>query len=131
MGPARGQERGPCGWRVADKVRSVAILDQTFNPRFPIELTKSTGYFPKPFSSSTGTVRVAPNAAQKEQLRHRLHGAMPLLQQALSSGLLMIRSSMSIRTDLVTAATEGLDTSFSSLALGTFLAQSPLALSSF
>jgi hypothetical protein len=30
-------------------------LEQAFEPRFPIELTKSTGYFAKPFSSSGGT----------------------------------------------------------------------------
>jgi hypothetical protein len=28
------------------------MLEQTFEPRFPIELTKSTGYFAKPFASS-------------------------------------------------------------------------------
>ena len=55
----------------------------TFEPRFPIELTKSTGYFTKPFSSS-GHVHVAPNG-QKEQFRHRVHGGMPLLQQTLQA----------------------------------------------
>ncbi len=40
---------------IADKVHSVSILDQTFEPRFPIELTKSTDYFAKPFSGSAGT----------------------------------------------------------------------------
>ena len=40
---------------IADKVHSVSILDQTFEPRFPIELTKSTGYFAKSFSTSAGT----------------------------------------------------------------------------
>jgi hypothetical protein len=35
----------------ADKVQSVAIADETFEPRFPIELAKSSGYFGKPFSS--------------------------------------------------------------------------------
>ena len=35
----------------ADKVQSVVIADETFEPRFPIELTKSSGYFGKPFSS--------------------------------------------------------------------------------
>jgi len=35
----------------ADKVQSVAIADETFEPRFPIELAKSSGYFGKSFSS--------------------------------------------------------------------------------
>jgi len=49
--------RGEVGIKsyIADKVHSVSILDQTFDPRFPIELAKSTGYFAKPFSSSAGT----------------------------------------------------------------------------
>jgi predicted nucleotidyltransferase component of viral defense system len=54
----RGGRSGEVGIKsyIADKVHSVAILDQTFDPRFPIELTKSTGYFAKPFSSgSAGT----------------------------------------------------------------------------
>jgi predicted nucleotidyltransferase component of viral defense system len=53
----RGGRSGEVGIKsyIADKVHSVAILDQTFNPRFPIELTKSTGYFARPFSTSTGT----------------------------------------------------------------------------
>lgn len=54
----RGGRSGEVGIKsyIADKVHSVAILDQTFEPRFPIELTKSTGYFAKPFSSgSAGT----------------------------------------------------------------------------
>ena len=42
----RGGRSGQVGIKsyIADKVQSVAILDQTFEPRFPIELTKSTGY---------------------------------------------------------------------------------------
>jgi len=32
----------------------VAIADETFEPRFPIELAKSSGYFGKPFSSGGG-----------------------------------------------------------------------------
>ena len=53
----RGGRSGEVGIKsyIADKVHSVAILDQTFNPRFPIELTKSTGYFAKPFSTSAST----------------------------------------------------------------------------
>jgi len=54
----RGGRSGDVGIKsyIADKVHSVAILDQNFEPRFPIELTKSTGYFAKPFSSdSAGT----------------------------------------------------------------------------
>lgn len=43
---------------IADKVHSVAILKETFEPRFPIELTKSSGYFARPFSSGgTGALR--------------------------------------------------------------------------
>ncbi len=54
----RGGRSGEVGIKsyIADKVHSVAILDQTFEPRFPIELTKSTGYFAKPFSTSAGTL---------------------------------------------------------------------------
>jgi predicted nucleotidyltransferase component of viral defense system len=50
----RGGRSGEIGIKsyIADKVHSVAILNETFEPRFPIELTKSTGYFAKPFSSS-------------------------------------------------------------------------------
>ncbi len=39
----------------ADKVRLVAITGETFEPRFPIELTKSGGYFGKPFSGGVGS----------------------------------------------------------------------------
>jgi predicted nucleotidyltransferase component of viral defense system len=53
----RGGRSGEVGIKsyIADKVHSVRSLEQTFEPRFPIELTKSTGYFSKPFSSSVGT----------------------------------------------------------------------------
>ena len=53
----RGGRSGEVGIKsyIADKVHSVSIVDQTFEPRFPIELTKSTGYFAKPFSTSAGT----------------------------------------------------------------------------
>ena len=37
---------------IADKVHSVTIAEETFEPRFPIELTKSGGYFGKPFSGA-------------------------------------------------------------------------------
>jgi predicted nucleotidyltransferase component of viral defense system len=49
----RGGRSGEVGIKsyIADKVHSVAMLNETFEPRFPIELTKSTGYFAKPFSS--------------------------------------------------------------------------------
>lgn len=53
----RGGRSGEIGIKsyIADKVHSVAILNETFEPRFPIELTKSSGYFARPFSSgSTG-----------------------------------------------------------------------------
>lgn len=55
----RGGRSGEVGIKsyIADKVHSVSILDQTFEPRFPIELTKSTGYFAKPFDSPAGTFR--------------------------------------------------------------------------
>jgi len=36
---------------IADKVHSVAILEETFEPLFPIALTKSSGYFGSPFTS--------------------------------------------------------------------------------
>jgi predicted nucleotidyltransferase component of viral defense system len=38
----------------ADKVRSVTITDETFEPRFSIELTKSGGYFSKPYFAGAG-----------------------------------------------------------------------------
>ena len=49
----RGGRSGEVGIKsyIADKVHSVSILNETFEPRFPIELTKSSGYFAKPFSS--------------------------------------------------------------------------------
>jgi predicted nucleotidyltransferase component of viral defense system len=56
----RGGRSGEVGIKsyIADKVHSVSILSESFEPRFPIELTKSTGYFAKPFSSaSTGVFR--------------------------------------------------------------------------
>jgi hypothetical protein len=39
----------------ADKVQSVAIAEETFEPRFPIELAKSGGYFGKPHFASSRT----------------------------------------------------------------------------
>ncbi len=52
----RGGRSGEVGIKsyIADKVHSVVMLDQTFVPRIPIEMTKSTGYFAKPFSNSAG-----------------------------------------------------------------------------
>ena len=49
----RGGRSGEVGIKsyIADKFHSVAILDEAFKPRFPIELTKSSGYFARPFSS--------------------------------------------------------------------------------
>lgn len=44
---------------IADKVRSVAITDETFEPRFSIELTKSGGYFTKPYFSGAGVGKFA------------------------------------------------------------------------
>lgn len=38
---------------IADKVHSVSILEETFEPRFPIELTKSSGYFAESFFSGS------------------------------------------------------------------------------
>jgi predicted nucleotidyltransferase component of viral defense system len=40
---------------IAEKMGSVSILDETFQPRVPIELTKSAGYFSKQFGSGSGT----------------------------------------------------------------------------
>jgi hypothetical protein len=40
----------------ADKVQSVSLTEDTFDPRYPIELAKSeNGYFGKAFSGSPGT----------------------------------------------------------------------------
>jgi predicted nucleotidyltransferase component of viral defense system len=49
----RGGRSGEIGIKsyIADKVQSVVMLNETFEPRFPIELTKSSGYFARPFSS--------------------------------------------------------------------------------
>lgn len=44
---------------VADKLRSLEITDTTFEPRYPIELTKSTGYFARPFSSGRRTTSLS------------------------------------------------------------------------
>lgn len=55
----RGGRSGEVGIKsyIADKVHSVAILNETFQPRFPIELTKSSGYFAESFSSGrTGSL---------------------------------------------------------------------------
>lgn len=51
----RGGRSGEVGIKsyIADKVHSVAVVNETFEPRFPIELTKSSGYFAKPFSSGS------------------------------------------------------------------------------
>jgi predicted nucleotidyltransferase component of viral defense system len=38
----------------ADTIRSVTITEEAFEPRFPIELTKSGGYFGKPFGAGAG-----------------------------------------------------------------------------
>lgn len=38
----------------ADKIHSVTIAEETFEPRFPIELSKSGGYFGKPNFSGSG-----------------------------------------------------------------------------
>jgi predicted nucleotidyltransferase component of viral defense system len=52
---------------IADKVHSVTIMDETFEPRFPIELTKSSGYFAKPFSGSgSSTQRTRKTAVGNE-----------------------------------------------------------------
>lgn len=52
---------------IADKVHSVAILEQTFEPRFPIELTKSGGYFAQPFSSGSFVRSIAASAAPQRR----------------------------------------------------------------
>ena len=51
----RGGRSGEVGIKsyIADKVQCVMILNETFEPRFPIELTKSSGYFARPFSSGS------------------------------------------------------------------------------
>ena len=40
---------------LSEKVQSVNITDQSFKPRFPIELAKGTGYVSRPFSSGRKT----------------------------------------------------------------------------
>lgn len=45
---------------IAEKLQSVSMTEESFNPRFPIELTKSGGYFSKPFSTQ-GARTVHPN----------------------------------------------------------------------
>lgn len=50
---------------IADRIHSVQILGETFEPRFPIELTKSTGYFGTPyFSGSRAAVPGYPRATR-------------------------------------------------------------------
>ncbi len=39
----------------ADELQDVQITDTSFTPRYPIELTKASGYFARPFSPSGGT----------------------------------------------------------------------------
>jgi predicted nucleotidyltransferase component of viral defense system len=53
----RGGRSGEVGIKsyIADKVHSVTILEEIFEPRFPIELTKSSGYFGKPYFSGSGS----------------------------------------------------------------------------
>jgi hypothetical protein len=52
---------------IADKVQSVAILNETFEPRFPIELTKSSGYFVRPFSSGSAGGFGSPGASSRDK----------------------------------------------------------------
>jgi len=50
---------------IADKIQSVQILEETFEPRFPVELTKSTGYFGTPyFSGSRAAASAYPRATR-------------------------------------------------------------------
>jgi len=50
---------------IADKIHSVQVLDEMFEPRFPIELTKSTGFFGTPyFSGSRASVPGYPRATR-------------------------------------------------------------------
>jgi predicted nucleotidyltransferase component of viral defense system len=52
---------------IADKVHSVTILEETFEPRYPIELTKSAGYFGNPyFSTSRASGYTAPRAKRAQ-----------------------------------------------------------------
>lgn len=55
---------------IADKVHSVSILDETFEPRFPIELTKSVGYLGASFSSSRPSAFSA-SRAKRAQTSYR------------------------------------------------------------
>jgi len=41
---------------VSEKVQSIQLIDETFQPRFPIELVKGPGYFSKPFSSYSSNI---------------------------------------------------------------------------
>jgi predicted nucleotidyltransferase component of viral defense system len=49
----------------ADKVQSVAIAEETFEPRFPIELTKSGGYFGKRHFPGSGVGFATPRRAAR------------------------------------------------------------------
>jgi hypothetical protein len=49
----------------ADKVQSVEIAEETFEPRFPIELAKSGGYFGKPYFSGSGVGTFASRRAPR------------------------------------------------------------------
>jgi predicted nucleotidyltransferase component of viral defense system len=66
----RGGRSGEVGIKsyIADKVHSVAILEETFEPRFPIELTKSSGYFGSPFTSPARSSTFASQRTRKSAI---------------------------------------------------------------
>jgi predicted nucleotidyltransferase component of viral defense system len=62
-----GGRSGEVGMKsyTADKVQSVEIAEQTFEPRFPIELAKSGGYFGKQYFSGPGVGTFASRRAPR------------------------------------------------------------------
>ena len=52
----------------ADKVQSVEIAEETFEPRFPIELAKSGGYFGKAYFSGSGVGTFASRRAPRRSI---------------------------------------------------------------
>lgn len=55
---------------IADKVRSVALTETVFDPRYPIELTKErAGYFGKPFSVASSRAPIRPLSPPRRQAR--------------------------------------------------------------
>jgi hypothetical protein len=85
-------------------------LDREIYPRFSIELTKSTGYLAKPFSTSAGRF-ASRRAATKSRFGIEYTVGCPYCSKRFKC-LPMTRSSMSTKISTGTAVMEGLNISF-------------------